>query len=411
MLAIPSAVRYLTTDYLHGVRHAYAKRRGWGGSEFVYRAIGIVALLGSACAAPLSPSGPVVRDSAGVRIVEYASIADTTVRLDIAPAPWLELGSAPQGEFDAFDARQPFLSATVLSDGRIAVADFSDIKFFDSTGRYLGYAGRAGQGPGEFRHLGKLCRIRGDTLIAIDYQDRRITVWDGNGRLTGAYGDLGYLATDPCFPDGTLLVSQPATSSPDGQRLRDSAMVRYARVRLDGAHTADIGFFPEDEYGLVPREVSIIAASDRVYVGDAKTYEVRVQTLNGALIWVLRVLAPPVELTNEKWRAEIERRIPASTPPARREAQIQSRLSQARPKTYPAYRRVRVDPAGRLWIQDYHNVRLWTVFDSTGSLLGRLELDANQGRLADVGMNYVVLRGENSAGSPKLSFFRLANSG
>ena len=378
--------------------------------EFHLASVIVLVSLLAAIQASAQVASPVIRDSAGVRIVEYRSretVRDAPSPFKLESNPWLQLGGLKENLEEEFDFTHPFLAPTRLSDGRIAVTDWASIKFFDSTGRFLGSAGRSGRGPGEFTQLRRVCLLRGDTLLAIDYSDGRLSLWDGQGNLIRAYTRIGYLATDPCFPDGTLLAQRP----PPGKRsaITGPQRANFARFKLDGTVITEVGDLPLDEYGPIMRLATVIASTDRIYVADAKSYEVRVKSRSGQLTWILRVLAPPMEITDDRWRSEIDRRIPPDVPPAQRRAQIAREMQLPRPDVFPAYRRVRVDPVHRLWIQSYEKPELWTVFDSVGVLLGNVRLpqfDAGPGVLAAIERNALAILHPDADGARRISFYR-----
>ena len=69
-------------------------------------------------------------------------------------------------------------AATVLPDGTLAVADAGNhrVALFSPGGEALASLGGEGEGPGEFLLLSGLASI-GDTLIAYDGRQSRITAW------------------------------------------------------------------------------------------------------------------------------------------------------------------------------------------------------------------------------------------
>ena len=77
--------------------------------------------------------------------------------------------------------------------------------------------------------------------------------------------------------------------------------------------------------------------------------------------------------------------------------------------TLPAYRAMKVDPAGRVWVQDYTRpptIPGWTVFSPTGTLLGRVTIP-NLGKyleLVAVDRDQVILRWRDAEGAAHVSF-------
>jgi hypothetical protein len=102
--------------------------------------------------------------------------------------------------------------------------------------------------------------------------------------------------------------------------------------------------------------------------------------------------------------------IPRSLPPAQRNTQLTRILAAPRPAAFPAFGRVRVDPADRIWIEDYTTGSLWNVFDSAGKFLGKLTLPRYDGaatELVALERDAVVLMHRDKDGAKRLSFVRL----
>lgn len=58
----------------------------------------------------------------------------------------------------------------------------SKLLIYDSVGDLLSTLGREGDGPGEFRGIWRLKRLPGDSILVIDWETRRLTVFDADGR-------------------------------------------------------------------------------------------------------------------------------------------------------------------------------------------------------------------------------------
>jgi hypothetical protein len=138
----------------------------------------ITGLLHSGCddVAAGAAAAPIVRDSSGIQIVENSAYAwregeewtlSDSIHLDI-------------GRLEGDPDYQLFrVSAAVRrSDGAVVVANSGshEIRVFDRDGNFVSASGRAGEGPGEYRSLSSLWRIRGDSLMAWDEGLRRATV-------------------------------------------------------------------------------------------------------------------------------------------------------------------------------------------------------------------------------------------
>jgi len=353
-------------------------------------------------------SSPTVRDSAGIRIVEYPADAAPGRAIVLESAPWLEIG----WRHDAtFDRRQRRLEPVELSDGRIAVADYASIKVFDHTGRLVGEGGQEGPGRDQFKHLGKLCRIHGDTLVAFDIGNEHLSLWTPTPSFQYSFVSAGYLTTEPCLEDGSIVVERvPRGASRGSSTTRTMAIVR---THPSGGDIASLTSVPLDEYGLVSREAAIIAARDRVIVAERSRYELRVEDAKGRLVSILRMRRTPQPITADRWRSIVAHGIPSDLAPNVRRSRLEAELKGPHPQTFPAYRDVKVDAGGRLWVQEYERQNLWNVFSADGLTMSRFVMPTELGpgaRLASVRSNDVVVSRTDDHGRPGLSFFRIGHS-
>lgn len=94
--------------------------------------------------------------------------------------PELRIGGAE-------DEQNPFTRISSLAvgrDGSMYVADEMQaaVSVYDAGGRFVRMIGRKGNGPGEFMWLG-LVGLKGDSIWTYDGQQRRLTLFDSNGRV------------------------------------------------------------------------------------------------------------------------------------------------------------------------------------------------------------------------------------
>lgn len=77
------------------------------------------------------------------------------------------------------------VSGARMRDGQLLVANSGsyEIRRFDSAGKYLGAAGRKGQGPGEFLGVVSLFPASGDSVYTLDAGNLRWSLHDGSGRF------------------------------------------------------------------------------------------------------------------------------------------------------------------------------------------------------------------------------------
>lgn len=360
----------------------------------------------------IAPAAPVpsINDSAGVRIVEYRSLrgAVPLIRVD---RPFLEIGGTRAREDEELDARQPWLSATVLGNGTIVVNETVRLKFFDKKGKFLRSVGRRGSGPGEFTQTREVCRLGGDSLLVIDYSDGRLSTWNAVGEHVRTFSRPGFIPLQGCLPNGTIIV-RGLTPNVGSQAPQDP--FEYSLASLDGRFIQRLGKLATAKYaGPIFFEPSIVPFGNQIFVGDPERYEIRVLSLSGQLRRIVRIQDAPRLITTEEWRALIEKSIPRNAPVANRSAVI-ARLTPLKPKAYPAFHGVRIDPKGRIWIGDYEKRRVWTVLDSTGEFIGRLEVPSRPswrdtqlvGIEADGKDDCIIVLGRDTDGVPVLSFHR-----
>jgi hypothetical protein len=80
------------------------------------------------------------------------------------------------------------VGVVILSDGRTVVADGmpSDVRWFGPDGALLARMGGIGDGPGEFRRIGSLQRLAGDSIAVFDAGSARLTKFDASAAFAGS---------------------------------------------------------------------------------------------------------------------------------------------------------------------------------------------------------------------------------
>jgi hypothetical protein len=129
----------------------------------------------TACQAPPSPaSEPAVRDSAGVRIVEYAAAPEVTGPFVFASRPVYRYGAGLEDY-----AFRSVWRGVLLSDGSAAVADAfnREVVLLEPDGTFRGLLAGPGDGPGEIDMIGGLLPAGRDTLLLEDIGHARITLF------------------------------------------------------------------------------------------------------------------------------------------------------------------------------------------------------------------------------------------
>jgi hypothetical protein len=354
---------------------------------------------------------PTIRDSAGTRIVEYASLYGAPPAFRVASRPYLHLGGLTDGSDSELDSRHPWLGAVELSNGTIVVNEFTRLKFFSRAGDLLRTAGRRGSGPGEFTQTREVCVLRGDTLLVIDYSDGRLSLWDDQGRHVRTLMRPGFIPLNACSADGTVIVRDPNLISSVDRF--GTPLFEYLHLNLDGRIVRRLGALPAEMYiGPILREPVILPHGHDLYVADARAFELRVYRLGGRLVRIVRVLEPAPAISEGEWHSLVDGMLPPRLAGDQRESFRSRLLGQGRPAAFPAFRRVQLDPAHRIWVQDYRRPTRWTVFDSAGALRGQVKL-ASLGltgpELVLVSADHIVVRSRDADGAVHLSWYSISD--
>jgi len=391
----------------------------------VVRAIrsGIAILAASACGDPATRAEPVeVKDSAGVRIVvNGAPVSPSAWTAELEPT--LEIGA---DETDTTQILFQVTGALVLSDDRIVVSLGTTpmLRWFDATGRFLNGTGRPGGGPGEFgpdrAWISDLWPLSGDSVATWEHNTRRMQVFDSNGR----YARAVVLDVPPDLPISAYpqilgrldngfvsFVSPPSQLGPVGEVRRDS--LRYVHYAADGTFTRELARLPGFTYfamrwrlpdgretkteGRPPyaRLPVAWASGSTFYYGSNDRYEVTLYDTAGDLKLLIRKPTPNRPVTPEAiqtYKDDAMARAP-DDPSTRR--QWEESINEAPyPDSLPAYRRLRADRDGMIWIQDYDlpgaDTTAWSVFDATGRWVSELALPADW-QIMDIGASYILV--------------------
>lgn len=357
-------------------------------------------LFAVACADAGPPATFSVRDSAGVRLVEsHIPEWDLDGGLAVSAEPVLHLG-----ETDGEETLQFFnvTGGLRFSDGRIAILNSGSktVRVFGKDGGFITEFGGSGDGPGEFRTLGSIHCLPGDTLLIWDGRRPGFSLFTSSGefirsqRLTPP-GAEQLRGVEP-LPDGRLVVktyASPLTQSDDrgvGIHRDPAPLFLFDR----GGELLDtVGIFPSTETAIMevaghtlvgaapfPKSTWIDVKGSSVYVGTANTTEVSVFSPEGMVEAVFRHPEADLVLRQED-RDWYEDRMTemASTP---QEEQMLGPVLEALvfPETRAAFNDLRLDRTGRIWLRtgrDFPPLAPstdWTVLSKEGVLLGTLSL-------------------------------------
>jgi len=368
--------------------------------------VGVTALF-SGCGAVAGPTA-VERDSAGIRIVENPAALAARPLWTVAAEPAVEIGLLEGDEAYQLSRVQ---SAVRLSDGRIVIANggTQNLRFFDATGAHVRSVGREGEGPGEFRQLGPVTVLPGDSLAAYDWNLRRVSYFGPDGAFVRSVNlefPTGFPTPVGRFSDGAWLCVRGFTFSPGGdgsQIVRDT--VPLLVFEPTGALRDSIVRMPAPEFFVRTSGRSAFARSlpfgrtteaaisgDRFFAGHSERYEIARYSAAGRPDLILRLDRPPTPIAPAELQRYKAEELEDADATFRHEA-ARNLEEMPYPATYPAFADVLVDRAGQLWVLDYprpgNDERRWVVYTPDGHALGTVTTPPAV-RVLEVGGDYLL---------------------
>ena len=362
----------------------------------------------------MSRAAPVLvarTDSGGIEIVEVRPAGfDALPVWELTPAPIVSIGQ--------LDGEAPYLFGRVidaarLSDGTIVVADgfgergSGELRFFDAHGVFVRAAGRTGRGPGEFLLPQVVERMAGDSIAVWDRTQQKVSVLAPNGDPVREWLTLacpGRLRQDgarPCYnpigflDDASLLMATAgpiyAEGGESGPKYGQPVTIGIVRERA----WTEVGVLLQGDQFWAEFEMRpglrAVRPYSRMYGGRpywTANAEIAVFARNDSSD--IRVIGPGDRLVRLiRWAAE-PRPVGAADIAVYREhdwgderATAEEWMDGLEPGvTVPLYGELRIDEAGRLWVQNYYPYRVtpgdqprwWTVLERDGTPAARVHL-------------------------------------
>lgn len=375
----------------------------------------LASALATGCDPARDPAGTSSsRDSSGVVIAENAGPPPEPGPWRLSPEPVLEIGTIEGDEAYVFGRIR---GAVRLSDGRIAVADAGapDLRIFDAEGRHVRTLGREGEGPGEFQGPSLLGALPGDTLVVVDGQLRRISLFhpDAGFIRSATPGDEvpGFLQAVGMFGSGAVVYGSTVNEGGVAEGF-DRRPIEFRSLALDGRLSAELGTFPGYErvqalmsgdegtavmVGTAPfgKEAATAVGEHRFYCGVQDTWEINVLRPDGSLERLIRWNRPPRPVTDEDVAAFVEDQV-ADLPDNDLAIRYRRLYRDAPvPALHPAHGSLRVDRLGWLWVQEARvsddEPNRWILVDPEGRVAGAVDLPSRF-TIEDVGADYVLGR-------------------
>lgn len=321
-----------------------------------------------------------VADSAGVRVV-VNRVPETGFPTHATPTP------EPLRVVGAGEGLAQVVGVAALEGGGVAVGDGAGgrVLFFPAGGGAATVVDVDGQ-------VSRIGRVAGDTVWVADHRGGRVLRVTPTGVAGEDAFPPGLLVAGRFADDAYLLVPQwsAAAAGEDGLQpgvRRDRAA--WARWSPGGLAAERVGDFPHDEVmvisgpsglaaGVPPfgRRTSRVVGSDAFWSGDQTTFELRRHAPDGTLTTIVRLEGVDLTLTDAV--KDAVRPAPSSDTTAG--PSLVDLLWEGVPATRPAYTRLLLDEAERLWVAEHvagdAPARNWLVFSGDGVAEGMVTFPA-----------------------------------
>ncbi len=359
----------------------------------------------AACAEPPAPSAVTRTDSAGIAVVESSGPAwgegeawtVGEVRVDLARG---------EGDVDyEFDRIRDLMR---LATGEIVVAEPTRVRLYDERGDLQWSFGRDGQGPGEFGRLTDL-EMRGDTIVAWDYWQRRVTLITQAGELARVVTIAeGILGSDLLLLGDRLALETRFASMEEGGpmglvRVPSAILAADWEGRIletitdspgsEGVRVAGPGGI-SDHRAIFGRSSHLAELRGDLVIGDAVFLGFRQFDADGNLKRMVRGVRD-LTLTDSLYQDERDARLESSQD---RTLTLEGLSLLPRPHLRPAYLELRVDRTGAVWLREHRgeirnflhqDPRHWEVFGADGEWLGAVTTPAGV-EIYEIGDDWIL---------------------
>lgn len=334
----------------------------------------------------LSATGT-VRDSAGVTIVEHAGLP--------GELPLWTIGDSAEVRIGSLDGSGPevmgrIVGLALLSSGAVVVAEGQalELRAFDWSGLHLWTAGRSGAGPGEFmRTISHFSNLGADSLMASDGGGRTM-MFGPQGtyarlvRLAEPAEGIGRSRVIGALDDGTLVstyfklmattsneIPTGITRGPERVGLLDSAGAvdttfgefrsQESTIKVSTGASGEISSIAIRRLSMGRASVFAVGGTS-VVAGETDRFELSRYDAAGGPASVIRVETPLTLLSEDA-----------------RQQTLAMDSNAVVSDTLPAIGTVRIDDAGRIWVQEFVPVfekraAQWFVLDTSGTFVARV---------------------------------------
>lgn len=362
-----------------------------------------------------------VRDSAGVRIVETVVAQGTAAPWTVSSEPILRIGWDERGPLF-----EDLVSGLILNGQRMVVADSGSrlIYVLGSSGEVLATLGGEGEGPQEFAQLTNVVHVAGDTILVQDAGNGRLSVyWDGSllsqasfVSWTGStlYRVLGRVHEGyALWPAGFM--GHPPEPEPGWHHYPILRLDRGS-MSLDTVAMVGLHLHPEpDDHNPVRPVGTVSVAGGEVVYGTTDRPELVWSSGGGKIRQIARWKASTEGVDEEDWAA-YERNYRDRYADVYQPSELERRLVEQREDFSgppPQFGRAFGDREGRIWLsayqlgQDPTRARRFSVVAPDGRLLGAIEFPRSV-RILDVAGDRVLTVDYDEFDVQAVAVYRLA---
>ena len=333
---------------------------------------------------------------------------------------------------DAFDAETGLtrVGGVIVQGDQLLVAQPLEqrLRVFSLAGDFLGFIGRDGEGPGEFRSVGGMGMHDGRVWVN-DPELRRLQYFDGEGRLVSSARIKGHPALSAgriafvwgILAEGPMLVRYSRYADEEAASplkpeavfrfdanglLRDTVAMIVGRsdiMQVRGSGRTMVSYIPESERSLlrVAPDGSGFVVVHRTRARSAEPHRFRVIRFDARAdtVWVRDILYDPIRVP-EAWRSRhVEREIrDIADDPSFPEGRIRPQVERAYGalEFFPPVRSVRAGADGSTWLQLRTGVESyeWEVVDESGRAVARVDPPLGGMAWADADSLWFVERDE-----------------
>ncbi len=337
--------------------------------------------------------------------------------------------------------------ALLTSDKHLIVimGSGSEIRVFDSTGRFMHTIGKTGEGPGEFQFASSLSLGGGDTLYVIDSPGRRIISFSGKGvsvATASLPGGVQLLPTSCCLTDGSIIARLRSRSSRGGRAAVAQSenqpwhQLKSPNYELDTATALifegndtpfiSVGPFTVNGPGgetqistLLPvpfaRFAQVHPLGENIIHATGRRFEFGIYSTSGQLLRVVRADLPAEVPTSEQIESAKKGLLSIqykNGSPDYEKVAAAALANVKVPATMPAHGGILPDGNGVVWVSN-HRAPLskeawWARFDSEGHLSGTLELPPEWRVIRFSGEYAIVAKPKDADGFSRIALLSIS---